>query len=125
MARVHTTQRKDGTMTTLNLPEWNDWLYWTKASYYHDMRCYSGIYRSRDIDPGTGYPKEGATPTQPTLLGYVVASLGEYIRMYVASVYCHFRGHDMVDAGSYAGPDSAEEVMECRRCRLYWSHTYY
>lgn len=39
--------------------------------------------------------------------------------------HCRVHGHDMIDDGSYAGPDSGAECLVCTRCGYSWSHTYY
>lgn len=43
----------------------------------------------------------------------------------LASIVCKYQGHDMVDAGSFANPDTGQAHMKCTRCGYYWSHIYY
>ena len=43
----------------------------------------------------------------------------------LASIVCKFRGHDMVDAGSFANPNTGQDHRECTRCGYSWSHIYY
>lgn len=38
---------------------------------------------------------------------------------------CRFFGHNLVDNGSYAGPDSGAEYLICKRCGYTWHHIYY
>jgi hypothetical protein len=45
---------------------------------------------------------------------------------WVCGKACEILGeHQIEDAGSYAGPDSAYESYVCLRCGEEWSHTYY
>lgn len=38
---------------------------------------------------------------------------------------CRWFDHNIVDDGSYAGPDSGEEALRCTRCGWSWHHIYY
>ena len=41
------------------------------------------------------------------------------------SLVCRLRGHAWVDAGSYAGPESAHDALRCTRCGAEFDYTYY
>lgn len=43
----------------------------------------------------------------------------------VERTICKWRGHDLVDDGSYSNPDSGGEGQRCIRCGQSWWHQYY
>lgn len=47
------------------------------------------------------------------------------IAEFVGCVVCDLIGHELRDAGSYAGPDSAADHFTCSRCHKNFDHTYY
>ena len=56
-------------------------------------------------------------------------TIGEFARFYllpaILSILCKLRGHDFIDGGSYATPDSGRECFMCRRCGETHEITYY
>jgi hypothetical protein len=54
---------------------------------------------------------------------YVVE--GMYYVLLLERLVCSRWGHDIVDDGSYATPESAADHLRCDRCWQSWSHAYY
>jgi len=48
-----------------------------------------------------------------------------YLYHPVLRLICRCRGHNVVDDGSYANPESGADHLRCDRCSESWSHTYY
>lgn len=38
---------------------------------------------------------------------------------------CKTEGHALVNAGSYASPEGAKDMFECRRCGFSFEHIYF
>ena len=65
------------------------------------------------------------TDTQKSLFRLRIEWLLAEAEYFVRSYFCRRRGHDLVDAGSYGGPEGGADHYECRRCGQDFSHTYY
>jgi len=46
-------------------------------------------------------------------------------RAFVLAKQCEREGHNLVDDGSWATPDSGGEAYRCTRCGESWRHVYY
>jgi hypothetical protein len=62
---------------------------------------------------------------EPTPIGWIKYILAELLDSFHRRVTCRLFDHKLIDAGSYANPDSGAEHLECTRCGWTFYHTYY
>ena len=55
----------------------------------------------------------------------IYSKLYEWKVRLIAATICRWKGHDLVDDGSYATPDSGGEGFQCLRCGWSWWHQMY
>jgi hypothetical protein len=83
-----------------------------------EMTCIHGVVGHCEACAHPDYFCEhgvfGFEPCQPCETKFAALAFG-----------CQIMGHDMVDNGSYAGPDSGAESFVCTYCGFQFEHTYY